>query len=161
MSTQFFRDQFLAKFGTLVLYTSTGKELISGIGSNVVVCRADGTRIGEFREHKDDVFSVAVTQAGLALSGDRDGTIRLWRIADRKQIAAGQPGGLVWAVAVSRDASLFASCSGGAPIIWRLEKPSGLFARSSLRPLTTLDSPVFGPLAPRALAFSPSGNYLN
>lgn len=184
MNTQVFSDQFLAKFGTLALYTPTGREIVVAIGKNVTVCSPDGRPIGDFTEHTDDVFSIATAPGGLVLSGSRDGTIRLWRVANRRQIAVGRPAGLVIAVAANPSVApvrytvdlqkgvesvlaanpnigLFASCSGGAPIIWCLDKPQGLFARSmTLRPLMTLDSPVSGAFAPHALAFSPTGDYL-
>jgi len=104
-----------------------------------------------FTETIGSVLSVALSPDGnLLATGDTNGEIRLWRVADGKQflICKGHTG-LVWSVAFSPDGNTLASSSADQTVrLWDVD--TGL----ALKTMTAHTNWVF------SVAFSPDGNTL-
>jgi len=108
---------------------------------------------GRLTGHSGPVNTLAFDPRGVLLAtGSSDGTVRLWRAAERRQIAVLAVGGKVRSLAFSPDGrTLAAGSSGAAGGTVRLWDMTG-----RPRVVTTLtgDAPV------RALAYSPDGRTL-
>ncbi len=115
-SVQYFKDGLVssADDGSIRFWNSTGVELQRVIEGDLAA--RDG--------HRGGVLSVAVSPDGDALlSGGRDGTMRLWRVRDGKQVAVfDQHRGWVEAVAFAGDNHRAVSASrDGVLRLWNLE----------------------------------------
>ncbi|PRH81120.1 DNA-binding protein, partial [Streptomyces solincola] len=100
--------------------------------------------------HRGPVNAVALTPDGAVLAtASSDGTVGLWRTADRRRIAALPVGGRVRALAFSPDGRHLAATSTRGPVrVWdRLRR----------RPVTVLPAAT---TAARALAYDPLGRTL-
>src|SRR5438552_11082267 len=78
-----------------------------------------------FRGHANWIFSIAFTPDGKQLvSGDRDGTIKVWDIDKGKELATfSGHDRAVWAIAISTDGKVLASGSEDKTVkLWDLEK---------------------------------------
>jgi len=76
--------------------------------------------VKEIKGHEKPVTSVAlITPAGeQLLSGSEDGTVRVWNLADGKQIRSMAQGAPVSSVSVSPDGTRFASAGGASAKLW-------------------------------------------
>jgi DNA-binding beta-propeller fold protein YncE len=78
--------------------------------------------IYEFRGHSRSVQSVAVTPGGFAASGGFDETVRLWNVANHKEIAQQSEADRVFTVAFTTNGLVLSSGQGGRVQPW---DPSG------------------------------------
>jgi WD40 repeat protein len=134
------------------------KRLIAVVCLGLIACVCAGVwlfapRPVTFRGHTDTVFDVAATPDGRTLAScGRDGTIKLWDVAARKERATlhGHTGKGYWTIVLSPDGKLLASAGddGGTIQLWDV---------ASGREVAALVGPQ---AAVYCLAFSPDGKTL-
>lgn len=107
-------------------FSPDGRRLAAGSYQWVTVWNLPtGSLVKTFNGHNDQVTSIAVSSDGnTAYSGSRDGTIRVWNLADGKQIRQWSHPGPVLALALDdagkpgAEARLFSGAQDGIVRVW-------------------------------------------
>jgi WD40 repeat protein len=129
-------------------YIATARSRLPGIVPLYLWDVGSGKQIGQFKGHRDQVYSLAYHPSdGTLVSSGADGTIRIWNISTQKEVR--QMDCLASEVCFSPDGKLLASC--GARDWVHFWNPT---TGQKVRSIVTAGSRFY------AIAFSPSGKML-
>ncbi|MEZ5302556.1 MAG: hypothetical protein R3F11_18260 [Verrucomicrobiales bacterium] len=117
-------------------FTPDAKSLLLALGGGTIaVCDLErtGRPAGELIGHLEHPFRVAVSPDGkTAASCSRDGTLRLWNLPTRREVAVLSRHRHFSQLAFSPDGSAFAAGGYGGVLLWRLPSLAEIDARPQM-----------------------------